>query len=101
MKYSIKLGEKLEIESLGLYFSFKAIAPYGSKYGAWPYCLEYSFKGLDFFGLGDYGSNKRVDNPDEVNTILNCLNDGSNFDGVYFQCPCLWSCPYFDRTLFL
>ena len=75
MKYKINLNETLEIPEYGLTFQFKAIAPEGSKYGAWPYCLSYELNGLDFFGLGTYGSNERIDDPQSVNEALNRLID--------------------------
>ncbi len=75
MNHHIELNQKLYLKDLGLYFHFFAIAPEGSKYGAWPYCLEYQYKGLDYFGLGDYGSNYRIENPKDVNHALMILVD--------------------------
>jgi hypothetical protein len=72
-QYTINLNESLALPELGLHFDFKAIAPEGSKYGAWPYCLSYSYQSLDFFGLGWYGSNVRIDDPSQVNDKLNDL----------------------------
>lgn len=59
------------IPELGLHFSFHAIAPEGSSIGAWPYCLTFQYKGLDYFGLGDFGSNEKVYHETSKNALLN------------------------------
>ena len=71
MKHTIALNSTLEIPELRMHFNFRAIAPEGSKYGAWPYCLSYQVPGLDAFGIGDYGSNIRIEDPSNVDGVLN------------------------------
>lgn len=57
--------ERVNLES-GLSFKLSRIAPEGSKFGAWPYSLEYSYCALDFFGLATFGSNLKIDATNDV-----------------------------------
>lgn len=73
-RYKFDQDGVCEIPELGLHFKFYSIDPERkTKCGAWPYCISYQTKGLDAFGLGDYGSNYRVENPENAESILNEL----------------------------
>jgi hypothetical protein len=55
----------------GVIFEWSIIDPEReSKNGAWPYCLGYQVDRVDFFGLGSYGSNIRVEIPEGLDAAI-------------------------------
>lgn len=61
----------LEHEESGVIFEWSVIDPQReTRNGAWPYCLSYQIDRVDFFGKGSYGSNIRVESPEELDAAI-------------------------------